>query len=35
MLVGYSQGALAIRMAIDLMSYNDKILSTYVIGDPF
>lgn len=36
MLVGYSQGVIAARLAISLMDNNtDKIISSYVLGDPF
>lgn len=36
MLVGYSQGVISARLASSLMDNNlDKIISSYVIGDPF
>lgn len=35
MLVGYSQGAISARLAVDLLDGNtDKIVSTYLVGDP-
>lgn len=35
MIVGYSQGVISARLAINLLDGNeDKIISTYVIGDP-
>lgn len=36
MLVGYSQGVLSARLAMNLLDQNnDKVISTYSIGDPF
>lgn len=36
MLVGYSQGVISLRLAIGLLGEDaDKIVSTYVVGDPF
>lgn len=35
MLVGYSQGVISVRLALNLLDNNkEKIVSTYVIGDP-
>lgn len=34
MLVGYSQGVISMRLALEIYGLSDKITSTYVIGDP-
>lgn len=36
MLVGYSQGVISLRLAVNLLGNDtDKIVSTYVVGDPW
>lgn len=36
MLVGYSQGVISVRLAINLLgNKNNKVISTYVVGDPW